>query len=193
MDVLLVKPRPDAVQFGLAPFFQTEPLGLEYIATELQHRGHSVATVDMRFERRHFREVLRRRRPAVVGIACLHILDAPATLRLAREIKAFDPSVFVAVGGHAASSYPQALTESTSLDAICIGEGERAMPVLCDALARHEPLQDVPSLLLRSGEGFERTAAAQGFLDLAGVRLPDRREFVGTTNRGRLRLVDAKR
>jgi radical SAM superfamily enzyme YgiQ (UPF0313 family) len=176
MNVLLVKPRPDAVQFGLAPFFQTEPLGLEYIAAELQHRDHSVATVDLRFERRRFRQVLRRRRPAVVGIACLHILDAPATLRLAGEIKAFDPAIFVAVGGHAASSYPQALTHSQAIDAICIGEGERAMPALCDALARHQPLQDVPSLLLRSGERFEPTAPAQGFLDLAQVRLPDRRQ-----------------
>jgi len=35
MRVLLVKPRPTAVQFGLAPFFQTEPLGLEYVASAL--------------------------------------------------------------------------------------------------------------------------------------------------------------
>ena len=31
MRVLLVKPRSSAVHFGLAPFFRTEPLGLEYI------------------------------------------------------------------------------------------------------------------------------------------------------------------
>lgn len=177
MKVLLVKPRPDAVQFGLAPFFQTEPLGLEYIAAELEHRQHSVATVDLRFEKQRFESILRRQRPAVVGIACLHILDAPATLRLAGEIKAVDPSVFVAVGGHAASSYSQALSESRSIDAICIGEGERAMPALVDALEWRQPVAEVPSLLLRTEAGaFEPTAPAQGFLDLAAVRLPDRRQ-----------------
>jgi radical SAM superfamily enzyme YgiQ (UPF0313 family) len=176
MKVLLVKPRPDAVQFGLAPFFQTEPLGLEYIASELEHRGHAVATVDLRFDRRRFRDILRRERPAVVGIACLHLLDAPATLRLAGEIKAADPAVFVAVGGHAASSYPQAVSGSQAIDAICLGEGEHAMPTLVDAIERREPVEEVPSLLVRTGDGFVPTTPALGFLDLAAVRLPDRRQ-----------------
>jgi len=184
MNVLLVKPRPDAVQFGLAPFFQTEPLGLEYIAAELESRGHAVSTVDMRFERRPFAAILRRAHPDVVGLACLHILDAPATVRMAREVKAFDPAVFVAVGGHAASAYPQALTESQSIDAVCIGEGERTLPALCDALQRRAPLGDVPSLMLRSGGGvFERTAAARGLLDLAEVRPPSRRQVAAYQKR----------
>jgi uracil-DNA glycosylase len=42
----------------------------------------------------------------------VHILDVPATLQLAAEIKQIDPAIFVAVGGHAAASYPKALEQS---------------------------------------------------------------------------------
>lgn len=175
MKILLVKPRPDAVQFGLAPFFQTEPLGLEYIAAELAHGGHSVTTVDLRFERRRFRDILARERPALVGIACLHILDAPATLRLADEVCAFDRGIFVLVGGHAASSYPRALAGSQSIAAILMGEGERTAAAVADALQNGRPLAEVPSLLVRSGSGeYLNTGRPREFLDLASVRPPDR-------------------
>jgi hypothetical protein len=50
MRVLLIKPRPTAVQFGLAPFFQTEPLGLEYVASALLDAGHQVRIVGEAWE-----------------------------------------------------------------------------------------------------------------------------------------------
>jgi len=175
MKILLVKPQPDAIQFGLAPFFQTEPLGLEYIAAELEHRGHTVATVDLRFDRRRFRSILERERPALVGIACLHILDAPATLRLADEVRAFDRSIFVLVGGHAASAYPQAVSGGQSIAAIAVGEGERTVAALADALEHGKPIEELPSLLLPGDDGeYRPTGHPREFLDLAAVRPPDR-------------------
>lgn len=75
MRILLVKPRPEADQFGLAPFFQTEPLGLEYIAAALNQHKHSSTIIDMRFERRRLDDILKRVSPDIVGISCLHSLD----------------------------------------------------------------------------------------------------------------------
>jgi hopanoid C-3 methylase len=175
MRVLLLKPRPSAVQFGLAPFFQTEPLGLEYIAAALGNSGHAVRIADMRFERKSIHSLVSSFRPDVAGISCLHILDAPSTIEAARVIKNADPRVFVAIGGHAAGSYPQAFAESRHVDAICAGEGERAMPALCDAVRDRTPLEDVPSLLLPSGGGeFVRTSDPKSWLDLGTVLPPDR-------------------
>ncbi|MCL4488922.1 MAG: B12-binding domain-containing radical SAM protein [Chloroflexi bacterium] len=176
MRVLLLKPRPSAVQFGLAPFFQTEPLGLEYIAAALGRNGHLVRIVDMRYERAPLTRLLSTFRPRVVGISCLHILDAPSTVEAARLIKNADPGVFVAVGGHAAGAYPAAFSDTRSLvDAICVGEGERTMPALCDAVRQGTPLQDVPALLLpNGGGGFVRTSEPRSWLDLTTVLPPDR-------------------
>jgi hopanoid C-3 methylase len=176
MRILLVRPRPDAVQFGLAPFFQTEPLGLMYLAAALRPAGHSVMLADMRFERRGMAAILREWRPDMVAISCLHILEAPAALRLADQAKAHDHGIFVAIGGHAISAYPKAVDQNRSVDAICIGEGETLMPALCDAVASGRPLTTVPSLLLPSGNGeFQATAAKPSpWLDLARMPLPDR-------------------
>lgn len=176
MRVLLLRPRPDSVQFGLAPFFQTEPLGLMYLAAALRPHGHSVLLADMRFEGRGIAEILRHWRPELVAISCLHVLEAPGTLRLAEQIKAQDPAIFVAVGGHAVSAYPNALDHSRWVDAIGVGEGETLLPALCDAIANGRPLETIPSLLLPDGKGrFQATTVKRAeWMDLTGVSLPDR-------------------
>ncbi len=184
MRILLVKPRPLAVQFGLAPFFQAEPLGLEYVGAALRAHGHSVSLCDMRFDRRRTPSILNRVRPAVVGISCLHTLDVPATLQLANDIKAIDSSILVVVGGHSASAYPAALNGSPSVDAICIGEGEVTMPALCDALQHRTPLGNVSSLMLPNGNGrFVPTSSTPEWLDLPSVSPPDRRLVAPYQNR----------
>lgn len=175
MRVLLVKPRHLAAHFGLAPFFRTEPLGLEYIAAPLGAHGHQVCIVDMCFERRTMAKIIRSFRPEVVGISCLHILDTAATLRHVEEIKRADSSIFVAVGGHAVSSYPQALENAGGIDAICVGEGESIMVALCDALQNRRPLEQVPSLMLPAGDGrFLPTGEACEWLEMDRVHPPDR-------------------
>ena len=180
MRILLVKPRPESVQFGLAPFFQTEPLGLEYIAAALKGRGHSVMVADMRFLRRRMPGLLHDYSPDVVGISCLHILDTSATLQLAEDSKRFRKDMFVVVGGHAASAYPDAFRQSTCIDAIGIGEGEELMPALCDALASRRPPDEIPSLLLPTGQGeFYRTSTQSGLLTLESVKTPDRSSVAG--------------
>ena len=176
MRVLLVKPRPDAMQFGLAPFFQTEPLGLLYLAAALRPHGHEVMLADMRYERRPMAALLRQWRPDLVAISCLHILEAPAALRLADEIKADEPKIFLAIGGHSISAYPEALKQSRSIDAICIGEGESLLPALCDAIAQGRPLDSVPSILLPQGNGdFTATPTERKqWLDLTKMPRPER-------------------
>ncbi len=176
MRILLLRPSQETYQFGLAPFFQTEPLGLLYLAAALRPAGHSVTLADMRFERRSIPEILRESQPDLVAISCLHILEAPTSLRLADQIKAYNPKIFVALGGHAISAYPKAVDLNRSVDAICVGEGEALMPALCDAIANGRPLDTLPSLLLPKGDGhFQATGVQPGrWLDLAQMPLPDR-------------------
>jgi radical SAM superfamily enzyme YgiQ (UPF0313 family) len=174
--ILLLRPYPETAQFGLSPFFQTEPLGLMYLAAALRLAGHSVLLADMRFERRGIAKILRDCQPDLAAISCLHILEAPESLRLADQIKAHNPKIFVAIGGHAISAYPKAVDLNRSVDAICIGEGETLLPTLCDAIANGRPLETIPSLLLPKGDGrFQATGVQPGrFLDLAHMPLPDR-------------------
>jgi radical SAM superfamily enzyme YgiQ (UPF0313 family) len=175
LRVLLVKPRNTTVHFGLAPFFRTEPLGLEYISSALKARGHETRIVDMCFERASIARILRRFRPDVVAISCLHILDADETREHAREIKQFDAKIFVAAGGHSLASFPEALQGCREVDAICAGEGESIIPALCEALEDQRPLEQLASLLLPNGEGgFAPTGEKNELLQMHEIHPPDR-------------------
>jgi radical SAM superfamily enzyme YgiQ (UPF0313 family) len=175
MRVLLVKPAAAAIDFGLAPFFQTEPLGLQYVASALAAHGHTAAIVDLRFDRRRFRKMLEHARPDLVGLSAVHILDAAAVRKLASEVKSADRATPVVVGGHAIATYPEALAGCRDVDAIAQAEGELAMPAICDALRERRGLETVRGLLLPDGpSGFAPTGEVSEQLSLERSILPDR-------------------
>lgn len=175
MRVLLVKPRLLSAHFGLAPFFRTEPLGLEYISSALTARGHQVRIVDMCFERCSLLKIVTTFRPRIVAISCLHILEAAATKRHVEEIRRADGSVFIAVGGHSVASYPQALEGAPGIDAVCMGEGESVMVDLCEAIQQCRPVNEVPGLLLPAEDGrLVSTGERREFLRMERVQPPDR-------------------
>ncbi len=98
MNILLLRPHPGHDKFGLGPFFCVEPLGLEYIAAALLQDHHQVTIADLRF-RPGLATVLRRSRPQLVGISCLHTLEFGQVLETAREVRRLAPEVFIIVGG----------------------------------------------------------------------------------------------
>ena len=157
MHVLLLRPVPSNDRFGLGPFFTIEPLGLEYIAAALEARGHRTTTVDLRYGgslERH----LRRSRPAVVGIACMHALETDEVLALTARIRRASPGAFILVGGHSAAAYPTPFFANT-VDAICMDDGEMVVPALVDAIANRRPPREVPGLIVREADGrFEKTS-----------------------------------
>lgn len=175
IKVLLCRPDPGNERFGLGPFFRVEPLGLLYIAAALRAAGHEVALCDLRFAP-GLPAWLRRVRPQVVGISCMHALEYERVLAVARQVRRLQPGAFVLVGGHAAAAYPAPL-QDPAVDAICIDDGEDIVPALAAALKSGAPLRAVPGLLLRTPDGFVRTGDHLERKDRVGldrVPLPDR-------------------
>jgi hopanoid C-3 methylase len=172
MRVLLLRPDPGNERFGLGPFFRVEPLGLEYIGAALLQAGHRPTLADLRFRPR-LGTWIRRSRPRLVGISCLHSLEYDRVRETAREVRREAPEAFVLVGGHAAAAFPQAL-ECDEIDAICLEDGEEVVPALAEALERRESLGRVPGLRLRTDEGWVSTPPVQRPGDLGRVPLPAR-------------------
>ena len=172
MNVLLLRPVPANERFGLGPFFRIEPLGMEYIAAALDARGHRVAIADLRFSR-PLAHYMRTFRPAVVGIAAMHALETDEVLTLVQEVRALSADVTLVVGGHTAAAYPAPFA-AAGVNAIVLDDGERALPAICDALERGQPLTAVPGLALPSVEGITRTPGDRGTLALDEVPLPAR-------------------
>jgi radical SAM superfamily enzyme YgiQ (UPF0313 family) len=172
MNILLLRPHPGNEQFGLGPFFRVEPLGLEYVAAALLPLGHAVTIADLRF-RPGAASWVRRARPRLVGISCLHALEYDRVVETAREVRRSAPDACIVVGGHAAMAFHGPL-EDDSIDAITLDDGEEVMPALVQALVQGIPLREVPALRLRTTDGWITTEprAARTSLDL--VPLPAR-------------------
>src|SRR5262252_10247477 len=174
MNVLLLRPVPANERFGLGPFFRIEPRGMEYIAAALEGRGHAVTLADLRFSRPLSAQI-RAARPEVVGIAAMHALETDEVVALARRVRALAPEVPIVVGGHTAAAYPEPFLVA-EVAAVVVDDGERTFPLVCDAIARREPLTAIAGLALRDRDGaVVRTAGETGTLALDEVPLPARR------------------
>lgn len=172
MNVLLLRPHPGNEQFGLGPFFRVEPLGLEYVASALLAKGHSVTIADLRF-RPGAETWVRRTRPSIVGISCLHALEYDRVVETARAVRRAAPDAFILVGGHAAMAYCGPL-EDDCIDAIAMDDGEEVVPALVDALDKGTPLSEAPALRLRTADGWIATAPLPARTSLDLVPLPAR-------------------
>lgn len=172
MNILLLRPHPGNEQFGLGPFFRVEPLGLEYVAAALLPLGHSVTIADLRF-RPGAATWVRRTRPRVVGISCLHALEYDRVVETAREVRRAAPDAFILVGGHAAMAFNAPL-EDDSIDAVIMDDGEETMPTLVRALDKGVPLREVPALRLKTADGWVSTPPLPARTGLDLVPLPAR-------------------
>jgi radical SAM superfamily enzyme YgiQ (UPF0313 family) len=178
MKILLLRPIPGNERFGLGPFFRIEPLGMEYIASALEARGHRVVLADLRFSA-SVESQMRSLRPDLVGIAAMHALETDDVLALAGRVRGLAPEVPVIIGGHTAAAYPEPFL-SSDVTAVVQDDGELALPRICDAIARGESLTTVPGLALvdRHGESV-RTAGDTGSFVLDTVPLPSRQHVHG--------------
>ncbi len=158
MNILLLRPHPGNDKFGLGPFFQVEPLGLEYVGAVLRTRGDNVTIADLRF-RPGIATWIRRSRPRIIAISCLHALEYDRIIATAHEARLASPEAFIIVGGHAAAAFPDPL-EHDLIDAICLDDGEEVMPLLAAAIEEGTPLSRVPALRIRTAGGVDHHPAA---------------------------------
>jgi len=172
MNILLLRPHPGNDKFGLGPFFQVEPLGLEYIGAVLRDRGYSVTIADLRFPPA-IATWIRRSRPRIIAISCLHALEYDRIIATAHEARLASPEAFIIVGGHAAAAFPDPL-EHNLIDAICLDDGEEVMPLLAAAIDEGTPLSDVPALRIRTAEGWITTPPLSERTSLDLVPMPAR-------------------
>ena len=86
----------------------------------------------------------------------MHALEIDDVLDVVAGVRKVTPGALIVVGGHSAAAYPAPFFED-GVDAICLDDGERALPALVDAAAGGRPLDEVPGWLLRSGSTWQRT------------------------------------
>ena len=130
------------------------PLGLASIAAYLEREGFHCDILDCYAypdADLPLRELLRKQRPALLGISCTTASFHDA-VRLSQLAKAELPEIRIAFGGPHVSALKEKVLECASvIDYAVMGEGEQTMLELAQ-LAGEEPA-DVAGLVWRSGDG----------------------------------------
>lgn len=130
------------------------PFGISYIATSLKHVGHTphilvfVPETDMRRLIREFIEKYKPRLFCLTSVAS----QFPLIIRVAAEIKNYSPDIYVILGGVHATLNPIEAINVEFFDAICIGEGERAIIKLAEKIENNEQISNINNLWIKNKE-----------------------------------------
>ena len=139
MKVTLIHPRvPASSTFERLGRSHIPPLGVLYLASALEHRGHQVSVLDLNLgdTEKDILQRVKRLSPDMVGMSSL----APAyqgAAALARELRRFLPDgVGLVAGGADATTNPGRYTRLGCFDAVLVGEAEHSLPDLLEAWPR---------------------------------------------------------
>lgn len=176
MRVLLLS-MPDTAQF--VDFFTRLP-NLAIISLAGNLPGHEVRVLDLILFKPHFEAALRQAltslRPQVVGLSAM-TFQFDTLLRLARFIRAFDPTIKLVAGGYHVSLMARELTaaaEELPLDFLVRVEGETTFRELVTELEKPAPdLGAILGLSYRQGQEWVHNPN-RPLLELDTLSLPRR-------------------
>lgn len=150
------------------------PLGIAYIASELERRGHIVRITDYEielFEKAQFRNELNTHRPDVVGIS-FRSSSYLSTKNISAAIKEFDSDIKIILGGHHATAFPEDTLKNINADFVIRGEGEFVMGQLLEALEKQSDLGNIKGLTYKVGEAIVSNEASKPVEDLDALAFP---------------------
>lgn len=159
MNVLLVRSRPTKIQNTRLPeslatkVGYVMPLGLAYIAAYLREKGIPVSIIDAEAEELSIDGIKKRIaeiKPDIVGITSMTptVHDDLAVAKAAKEL-----GVKVVMGGPQINAMPQETIQLEDVDFGILGEGEYPMFKLTEALKNNYPLNKVPGIIYKDGNG----------------------------------------
>ena len=134
----------------------TQPLGILYLASTLRNHGYrNIRLIDMRpecMDAVKLMEYVREFKPRFLGLSSLSY-ESPTVAEIVKAVRKFDPTMHISIGGPFPSSMVEKTFEITPVDSAVIGEGERTITQLVDAVAdasespREAPLSGIPGVL----------------------------------------------
>lgn len=164
--VMLINPR--ATYYNEIAQKCFPPMNLLYLAAALQERSWRPVVLDanaFRMTDEQIADRIREAKPLVVGLSVFS--EILTQIRdLTRLVRGASPRTRIVLGGPHVNAVPRrSMEQFGEADFLLLGEGERSLPALCDALRtggeqpRPEALASVPGLMWRE-DGRIREGAA---------------------------------
>lgn len=160
MNVTLINPSAPHVEASSVLGITAPPLGLAYLAAVLEGDGHSVRIIDAQalgIPLTEIKREIKRDQPSIVGVTSTTPTIREA-LAIVKAVKEDCPDATTVVGGPHVTFLPvETLRECPQLDVVCIGEGERTVLELAQAIERKASLSNVKGIVYRSGDRIIKT------------------------------------
>lgn len=141
MKVLLIRPKPHKETIGLQNVMICEPLELEYLAANIENRGHTAEIVDMILEKKKIKYFLEKYTPDVVGLTG-YISHVNIIKEYAAQVKAYNSEIQVVAGGVHAEVNPEDFV-SEHIDFIIRANGIRTFIEILDRLEKKQETDEI--------------------------------------------------
>ncbi|MDP2866627.1 MAG: radical SAM protein, partial [Elusimicrobiota bacterium] len=172
LDVLLVRPKAASMGVFKAIGASQPPINLLYLATWLNAHGFRAALYDLEVQSPDgLRQKLKSAAPLLVGITGM-TTDIPAARELClqcRELK-----IKTVIGGAHATALPAGTLQDAQADYVVIGEGEKPLLELVQALKKGGDISSIAGLAFMS-EGKPAVNPRGEPLEIDSLPIPDRR------------------
>lgn len=167
IDILFVNPKEKGGFFERMP-----PLGLAYIAANLERYDYSVKIVDFEIEDKDLHYWLDKFQPKVLGISgTTHTRFE--SFRLAKQAKDFNKEIITIYGGvHATFTAFDTLKNIIEIDYVVRGEGEHTVLGLIDAFKTNKSIVGLTGITYRNDNGVKENPPAQRIKPLDSLPNP---------------------
>lgn len=157
------------------------PIGIMSLATFIQEK----LPIDIRsfdfgidyLSEQELLDLIKEGRPDYVGIRAISA-NKSVLISIVNAIKAYDPTIFVIVGGPYVSEHNTDEYNVVGADCFVVGEGEQTLCELLDRLMKGEPYEDVIGLATRTGaslndNNFHFVYGRRELMDINDIPFPD--------------------
>jgi len=114
--------------------------------------------------------------PDVIGFSLVYPEQFYVSLLMARLLKKNDPNIKIVFGGNTASRFFEECLSYPFIDYVVLNEGEKAFPLLLDAIERKTHPVKVPNLAYKTDSGI-KTTDPELIKDLDSIPFPDFSDF----------------
>ena len=181
MKVLLINP-PIPSYFYNREFYC--PSSLLYLGAVLQENAHEVRVIDFKtcqrdndpddnFYQEKLISIIQQFLPDIIGFGSLFSGNFPDVLKLARVAKTNFPKIFNVIGGIHPTLYAQEILENCdSVDSIVLGEGEKTIIKIIDAMTGKGSFADIDGFAYKSNGKCIVNAKCTYIQDVDSIAFP---------------------
>jgi len=176
MKFLLINPFLDYTKVNKIFALKNEipPLGLLYIASALENKGHDVILIDFCSETFTEKRLLESvEKVDAVGIT-VRTKDINSVKKIIDVIKSNYPNTPIIIGGPHCTIDPVRATTQTNADICVKGEGEGVITKIADALDKNGNLELIPGVYYSQGNEIKNGPPAMEIKDLDSIPFPAR-------------------